>query len=369
MTDTGNSSDVIAQTLHLFPDLGQLEEQIEQEPERILDSAFPEGDPGLRPSAMTARGALESGFEAAETNELDNAVQRHRKKVLQAGKNAIAKIRREGANAKLKPAEATGLEAIIFGVGRPAILVRSGHFLPPPEEWADLEAERDSIERAARSVGRIALAGHPLYVGTGFLVGDGVIMTNRHVAAVFSGPGQGKKWKFHPGVKARIDYVDNPDADPPIEFAIDRVLGIHETLDLALLKVDRASGQGAALPEPLTLAATTPNSLEGRKIYTLGYPARDPCNGAALMRSIFGDIFGVKRLQPGEIMAFFDDEGLFNHDCSTLGGNSGSCVVDLASHQVLGLHFQGYYLQYNQAVALWQLTADPLFKRARVRFA
>jgi hypothetical protein len=87
------------------------------------------------------------------------------------------------------------------------------------------------------------------------------------------------------------------------------------------------------------------------------------------MRSIFGDIFGVKRLQPGEIMAFFDDEGLFNHDCSTLGGNSGSCVVDLASHQVLGLHFQGYYLQYNQAVALWQLTADPLFKRARVRFA
>ena len=56
------------------------------------------------------------------------------------------------------------------------------------------------------------------------------------------------------------------------------------------------------------------------------------------------------------------------HDASTLGGNSGSCVVDLDTGQVIGLHYGGQYMHYNVAVALWRLVDDPLLARAGVNF-
>jgi V8-like Glu-specific endopeptidase len=57
------------------------------------------------------------------------------------------------------------------------------------------------------------------------------------------------------------------------------------------------------------------------------------------------------------------------HNCSTIGGFSGGCVVDLDSSQVIGLHFAGKYMQYNEAVALWRLVDDPLLTNAGVNFA
>ena len=57
------------------------------------------------------------------------------------------------------------------------------------------------------------------------------------------------------------------------------------------------------------------------------------------------------------------------HDAPRLGGDSGRCVVDLDSNQVIGLHFAGKYMQYNEAVALWRLVDDPLLTDAGVNFA
>jgi V8-like Glu-specific endopeptidase len=59
---------------------------------------------------------------------------------------------------------------------------------------------------------------------------------------------------------------------------------------------------------------------------------------------------------------------LLEHDSSTLGGNSGSCVVDLETHQVIGLHFRGKYLESNTAVVLSKLINDPLVKKAKLPF-
>jgi V8-like Glu-specific endopeptidase len=59
---------------------------------------------------------------------------------------------------------------------------------------------------------------------------------------------------------------------------------------------------------------------------------------------------------------------IFTHDCSTLGDNSGSCVVDLQTGRVIGLHFRGSYRRTRYAVALWQLAGDSLLKSAGVRF-
>ena len=59
--------------------------------------------------------------------------------------------------------------------------------------------------------------------------------------------------------------------------------------------------------------------------------------------------YGVKRYAPGEIdrglgsRADRTGETVFAHDSTTLGGNSGSCVVDLGNdgRLVVGLHFAG----------------------------
>jgi hypothetical protein len=162
---------------------------------------------------------------------------------------------------------------------------------------------------------------------------------------------------------------------------VEGVIGIHPALDLALLRVV-PSGGGGVPAKPLTVMSEDPGPLAGRDVYVLGYPAPDHRNNPALQRSIFGDRFFVKRLQPGALMTApagaitrmepcstgAEPEDVVFHDASTLGGNSGSCVIDLESNQVIGLHFAGEYMHYNEAVALWRLVDDPLLARAGVNF-
>jgi hypothetical protein len=108
---------------------------------------------------------------------------------------------------------------------------------------------------------------------------------------------------------------------------------------------------------------------EGRKVYAVGYPAQDPFNPDPLSEyKLFQGIFNVKRLQPGQVLQVLTDKDTVLHDCSTLGGNSGSCLVDLATNQVVGLHYAGYHRRTNLAIALWSLVGDPLLREAGVRF-
>jgi V8-like Glu-specific endopeptidase len=295
--------------------------------------------------------------------------------VRKAANRAIIKVQKDGTKARLDPEEEFGLEAIILLRGRPAILIQDGKFQKPPSDWAILETHRARIQETIRSVGRIEVTNHPMgldWVGTGFLVGEDVIMTNRHVAAEFCllKPGT-KKWVFEPGMTARIDFNESYKAKKPEEFPIKEIIGVHEKLDLALFRVGTKGAGGRTLPEPLRINTDKTRGKKGRQIYTVGYPAADSRrNDETEMRRIFNNIFNVKRLQPGEIAAAVaPTDSSFKHDCSTLGGNSGSCVVDLQTHQVLGLHYAGRYLESNSAVALWQLTKDPLLKKAEVNFA
>ncbi len=357
--------DVIQETLRLGPDMAAVKDRLEEEPERMFACMFPERDPGLH-----LGGAIgdQEGPEPPETQALKSAITQRRERLLEAGRRGLEKVERHGEDADLDREEVTGLEAIILLTARPAIRVVSGRFLPPPPPWEMLENARNHIEQAARSVGRIQLEGNPLlpYAGTGFIVGAGVIMTNRHVAQVFA-VSDGGEWIFQSGISASIDYADDPDREQAPKFAVTRVLAVHSQFDLALLEI--TGREEARLPEPLTLASESPDDpVQRRRVYALGYPAFDPRNDAGAMHQVFGDVYNVKRLQPGEMMAFLKDESIFHHDCSTLGGNSGSCVIDLDTHLVLGLHFSGKYLEYNRAVAVWRLRDDPLLGRTGVNF-
>jgi endonuclease G len=44
------------------------------------------------------------------------------------------------------------------------------------------------------------------------------------------------------------------------------------------------------------------------------------------------------------------DDAAFDHDCSTLGGNSGSPIVSLKTGYVVGVHREGFFLERNVAV-------------------
>jgi hypothetical protein len=117
------------------------------------------------------------------------------------------------------------------------------------------------------------------------------------------------------------------------------------------------------------VAADAPASLPGRPVYVVGYPAWDGRrNEPESMRRIFMDVYNVKRLQPGAATEFTPGGLVMKHDCSTLGGNSGSPVFDLTDHRVLGLHFGGRYRLGNFAVPLWELVEDPLLARAEVNW-
>jgi hypothetical protein len=386
MRREGIGPDLVRQAHRLRGDLEIVRKKLEDSPEELMEHAFPESDVGLRPRAIVGE---QDGLESSLVSEFDTATQEQRRRFLEAGARAAERVATEGPEITLEPAEEIGLEAIIRFTARPAILIKNGDFDAPPAPWQGLVEHKQGILRTASSVGRVEVQGLPdvPYGGTGFLVAPDVVMTNCHVARIFCALSDGGKWDFLGGVTASVDFVENPDADAPLEFPVTEVIGIHDRVDLALLRIDPEKGSdGAEPPEPLALASEEPEAPDdgtSRRVLVLGYPAPDSGrNDPTVMRQIFGEVYYVKRLQPGELLDPVGDDliagppcsqnttlgDVIYHDSSTLGGNSGSCVVDLDSNQVLGLHYAGLYTKYNQGVALWKLVDDPLLTGAGANF-
>lgn len=289
---------------------------------------------------------------------------KEKRKYLGLGLKALGKIE-NGTEDQINEDEQRGLEAIISQVVRPAILIKKGHFSPPTAQWKILNNHRKQIENSSQCVGRIEVSGHPEqdWVGTGFIAGKNVIMTNRHVALHFA-EADNNRWKFLPNRSASIDFIREFKSSQSLGFEIEGIIGIHSKFDLALLSVKEKSDTGAALLSPLEVTTNEPDINNKVQVYVVGYPAYDGTrNEPEVMRRIFADIYDVKRLQPGLVTAFDRSRQELLHDCSTLGGNSGSPVFDLKTSQIIGLHFGGRYLQSNYAVALWTLTNDPLLKK------
>jgi V8-like Glu-specific endopeptidase len=291
------------------------------------------------------------------------------KPILRAG---MTGLRKTAEGEALTPPERRGVEAIVLLFGRPALLVQDDDFKNPPAEWSVLTARRAMLKKVIPSIGRIELENHHTYpwVGTGFLVASDVIMTNRHVAEVFAKK-KGSKWVFTPPVKGKIDYREEYQRDKAREFRLTEILHIDGAYDLALLRVSKKGLKSEKSPVPLTVASSAPKAIKNRQVAVIGYPAFDSRNAENEMLRIFESIFNVKRMAPGEATRLSTMGGvkILEHDCSTLGGNSGSCVVDLETGQVLGLHFGGQYLVGNVAVPLWLLTKNKALKAAKVNFA
>ena len=354
-----NADRVIRDVRRLLGDPGMLAQRLgEGMADELPESFAGDGDDDL-----------ETLVEGGAADALADAVRRERRRAVADGVEGLAKLA-EGRDAELDDAELLGLEAIVLLEGRPAILIQGGDFLPPPHDWRRLDARRPAIREVIARSGRVEVSGHLDYewVGTASLIGPAVVMTNRHVALEFCSRA-GAAWTFRPGMTSRLDLLAEQGSAASLAYEITGVAGIHEERDLALLRVEGASADGRPLPDPLAVAAREPEGVYGRDVYAVGYPAWDGRRTEPeALRRIFMDLYDVKRLQPGRAVAYSTAYSALEHDCSTLGGNSGSPLVDLETNQVVGLHFGGRYGVGNYAVPLWMLTADPLLAGAGVNF-
>lgn len=271
--------------------------------------------------------------------------------------------------------EAIVLEAIVLPRERPVVFVRGTSFDDVEPPWTHLN-DADVHSRFASvltSIGRIELPGAPWlpYGGTGFVVGRDLIMTNRHVAALVT-EGLGTRLRYRAG-DAGIDFkreIDTPDGDRSALFSVRGVIMIHPFWDMALMRTDGLE----AIP-PLTLAVDPPDDQIGSDVLVVGYPARDPRNDLDLQDQIFQGKYDIKRAQPGklrervQVRSFQNRVRALVHDSSTLGGNSGSAILNVATGEVLGLHFAGEYLKANYGVPMYELARDPRLKSAGLNFA
>jgi DNA/RNA endonuclease G (NUC1) len=288
---------------------------------------------------------------------------------------AESAARKFATGAEMSPPEVFALEAIIIPDKRPAIDIINGDYTVSHKDWLHFNNDvpiKTNIRKAIPSIGRVELPQHPTlpYGGTGFVVGDGLLMTNRHVAEIFS-TGLGiRNLVFRPGYGAGVDFLRERNSTASRLLGIRRVVMIHPFWDMALLHVDGLPPEQA----PLRLSLHHPEEMIGRDVAVVGYPAFDPRNDAKVQDTVFGGVYYVKRLQPGklrdrrDIESFGKNVPAATHDASTLGGNSGSAVIDPNSGCVVGLHFAGVYLDANFAVPTFELARDPRVVDAGLNF-
>lgn len=269
------------------------------------------------------------------------------------------------------------LEAIVRLAGRPPLIVRNDRV---EGKTALLEDANDStafphdiadritgVERFLPSVGRVEFVNHSKsWGGTAWVVQDDpagpLIVTNRHVAAEVARRthrGDGV-FLFAPTSSARYGARFNTGEEPgtPADAArLHRVEGftyIADDLqaDVAMARLRLPAG---VAPAAIPLAETDTDN--GELVAVVGYPAADPYrNDPGAMDRYFRGLYDIKRFSPGRITAAGVDEVL-SHDCTTLGGNSGSPVISLERRVAVGLHFAGEYGVANSAVRASTLRA------------
>ena len=284
---------------------------------------------------------------------------------------------------------ATALEALVALEGRPAVPLEDDGVArdAPLGEWAGaVHLLHPDLTERQRSVGRIDSA-EGTHFGTGFVVGSGLVLTNRHVLQEVAVPVPRAvapvAWivlgepviNFSPRAddparSFRIEEVVFAGADP-IDLRIDLA-----DLDLALLRVAETNEAGNTLPAKIPVSFDDPaRTMAGAKLFVVGYPAaptvlptddegRVRTDVVDVLRLIYGVDYGCRHLSPGLVqtpaaeLADSPRHWIFTHDATTLGGNSGSCVLAAdGTTDVVGLHVAGNWLRANYAHDLTTISA------------
>jgi V8-like Glu-specific endopeptidase len=262
-----------------------------------------------------------------------------------------------------RPVQDPILEAIILRFERPAYLITDNTFqigsAPSSSPLVDQQVERAKsiLETAIPKVGRIDLRQNSKpWVGTAWVVAPNIVVTNRHVAQAFASS-SGGQFRFHVDAfdrktEARVDFRREHQKTESEAFPVKEVLWIEPDTsdhhDVAFLRVDGVGDNGVRGRIPFLNSEAYADLEEEAWIAVIGYPALSPYNDFQDQERIFQGVYNVKRLQPGQVTN--KTQRLLSHDCTTLGGNSGSVVLSLAREVAVALHFGGIEGDTNSAV-------------------
>ncbi|HEY0066728.1 MAG TPA: trypsin-like peptidase domain-containing protein [Flavisolibacter sp.] len=252
------------------------------------------------------------------------------------------------------------LEVIVRTDGsRPSFMVRNGKVdkaTSPVGDWSDiLDASEQTINEAIACVGRIDYKkGH---VGTGFLIHENLVVTNRHVLQAVANKENDGTWRMKPqstidfGYEFRARTSVNPRELESVVFSGNKYVDMykidHDKLDMAIIRLKPVSND--QVPRKLLSLNIAPDwATEDKITFTIGYPGDPGVPGlktyGSLLEQLFKSTFGCKRLAPGQVtppVNTLSDWGLA-HDTTTLGGNSGSVILAQGKeHAAAGLHYGG----------------------------
>ena len=184
--------------------------------------------------------------------------------------------------------------------------------------------------------------------GTGFVVAPGMIATACHVLDYFTDL---KSGDMSPNVWVKIDF--SAESKTHESYLITGVLGKGnlEGEDYAVLAVNTNSEDGTeSLPDPVTFGTDSATNYVG----VIGYPDLDgatkacaaggtACDETSKWFSNFAEKNPgiIKIISPGRKTGNFAPLGfpIITYDSPTLGGQSGSPVIDYQSAQVIGIHY------------------------------
>lgn len=294
----------------------------------------------------------------------------------------------------LTAVEAFGLEAVVHSDGsRPALFVQDDFIdVTRPEAGvyaAKLAPLQDRVRDACRAVGRVDdPSANRGFQGTAWMINDSMVVTNFHVLQAISTDPRRSGTTFHGALRPNVTVDFGHEAGtsvPGRKFPVRSVVAVgpagrpefkepgapginFDALDLAVLELEPVVGQ--TLPKPVRVArADDPNTFglraeKGRAVYVLGFPAGPGATTGDIFEALFHGISGFKRLAPGYITSPRGSsprdrhKWVLAHDASTLGGNSGSAVMDLDGdpRNAIGLHFGGWEKHENWAHALEGVT-------------
>jgi hypothetical protein len=298
-----------------------------------------------------------------------------------AARSALNRNLARADAADLTDFESASLEAIIHVTGRPAMRYVDGQVEMPNElgenaVWRVLLATaRKKINAASGSVGRVETGDGGRLLGTAWRVGTNLVVTNRHVAS----------WLATDRAKPPSDWKLDDTRTPLVNFGISapggsaRKCRVYEIaycapqndIDFAVLKLEAGS---ADCPPALSVDFSADvlgtevmddggmkADFKGEQVYVVGHPYSPV--GTAAISKVFGNADGSKRWSPGLVTRVSETDLILEHDCSTLGGNSGSCVLTAGSHAVVGLHFGG--LKVDLATGIGKANIAIAFSRLR----
>jgi hypothetical protein len=341
------------------------------------------------PGAADVTERLEKALsvEARPDDEVDDPVQYQRAldTLLGAARRAGDKLDTDPM-APLTPVETMALEAVVRTDGsRPSLLIRDGEVdadHPTAGDWSGtLRDTKEALRGPISAVGRVepVNATGRNFFGTCWVVdaGAALALTNLHVVEAIWKRLTFQMQRTERGFRIRdgafVDFVAESGSTHTnrcriIEAVIPGEDGPdYQRLDAAVLKLEPLPD--AEVPAAVPVRAD-PDGPAGMlfSFCVVGFPGAPLHSGGIhegvdwtwVNTTLFGNRYGVKRLAPGTAhrpLGSFEDDPrrwVFGHDPTTLGGNSGSPLLNWldASPGGFGLHFAGISVDTNIAHAI-----------------